>query len=1652
MTSFKKTISVIMAVVMLLGVLSSGIIGVAADFESNQQFNLLAQALKNEYVADLTNYTISNAKLGNDAEGFDAGANGFAYEHRVIAKDNANGDILKAANRFYYILENIMSTQYGVGLYEPSMIHSTVTARLKTFFEGATETYYEDFYGKRYYPTEEEIAAYENAVSLLEAVDREVTQAALTSFRIYFMEKDYYSFFNVDTIIQYFLGNTLKINAGNWYHKFVFEVETSLDTWLTEKGDITNLPQTQITVRKAFYELTYARTFNDLQTKTYYAFNQPDLYTVWSDFGDEFGEAYGLNGNSGDSSDLTHTLTQQGQAAAFLIKEAIDETTVPHLLEVYNLFKPIIETTVSSAGETWDAQFAKMNEEALSHVANAANIVSHMDELGSLYSNDALLAMFGEKVGNMISLAYILKPMSTLPERTVRGNAKYTVTTAKLNTIVTDIDNLVHNPQGDTAQRVARIVKQFFNTNNELFQGTQVQGTDFNDLKQLVSVLLNGMLFRDSIINLLVGKIYPLVCDLIDTKLMGAIREKASVLTGVVSNLLEYILDNNDLAIYPDDLADRIEANETANGGTNRFADACAVLRKAGHSWTDDTGKSTVNMEALSWGVDDAPLDQKAALFIDAFCAALGGFRLLLITVMCGDWEYRNNARKKGGSDGLTWLDDGDDNQFTEAYDKLIVNLGQHGVTLRSQGGYTKLIVPLLRCFGLQPQGRNQYNGKGYATSEEYHRLVDADGDNCLRCIVEPIVYWVTHVLAAQPFTELWKLLPNLIYFFVRQGTEPILDNWGGDGDHDETHNNYASVQTYSLSEIMRHVYLNIKYDGLLLHAKLYGDNIMQFLGDKASMLESLNGLLNEFVDLSYIKGTTGVMLPCAYTNGTDIVLKDSVEYVINPSAYPTELLYCYTYDSSFTPQSGSNIPQYAFEEGGIYTVRIENPEYLKASFKIPQIQEKKITSTTTEGVNGLVDPNAIGVLNTAWNTIDVRNPGVVLLYVLRFVISALGYKYDISESATNRELPYLISCLMRMNSYSTEDKLDKELFQGLNLKDIIYNVMLHPDEAICALLELFYTNEQGNKLNGDSYTYGLNEINYHSGVLLNKNTNPTLTYGTPVKYSKYWTREYASDTIANAGELIKNILLMLGKDEFKDGFGPYLRNLLDEKVFNNETVNKLFNMVYQLLGGLNDKIGFNIQEVLEAAYDIRYNPSEIGSRVEAMLGYQTTASRLLRDSAKWTDVFEVQTTEPDPISGEVYQIILDANLDWGVDAAAEHGLTNHDAFLRVVSALLSPAAFLIKYVFMDEHIKPLGLINLDAYAGYYYAWIGLLEALSCPGILTYSSYHSKAGEPTVGDANTVYYLLKPLGALLDDIYEDPITKILNLVPNLLFFISIGGLNDLLNNLVHFAYVLLDILKPIINGYDLLDGLLANIDIKGYKLNLSLPLDVDFNALFSDLIAVLVGDSIDLGGLRLTLPYIDFHTLCFGSLQRYTSKEERPIVRLDAANGADLLTAALRLVIEVVFMEENKVAVMNYVVEKAGTDENGNPKLDNYDKATLLQLLDQLYELMETYQIPDILLFTIYQLVSKLTPVSTSLAPALAASGITITDLFNNISDPNAFIATLNTVIQHMNLSGTEPDSDGAISNPTAAMNIFARLKSFFEKIIEFFKRVFGIG
>lgn len=1618
--TIKKALSIVLASLMLLSVFSVGLTGMAAEVNMDSQYEMLAKALKNDYVRTLTNYTVVNNTLENGKDGFDSDANGFAYEHRVVAADNKAGDILKAANRFYFIAEKLMSTTYGSGYYDASRLVKHISAALQPYFEKDGETHnYVDFYGVPKVPTEEELAQYKEAVSLIEANGKKVNEATLTSMGVYFIERTSFEFYNVDTILQYFMGNVLKINAGNWYHRFAFVVETSIDTWLIESGDINNLVDNVITTRTAVYEVSYKRTYNDVGTKAFYSFETPSLNKVWNDYAME----YALNRNSDDLTRDTYGygITAGGQASAFMIKQEKDEQTVPYLITLYNTFYTYISQAYNEeTGEAWDLKFATLKDSDIPSVTNSAAILKYIDSITHEYSNDALLSMFGDDIGNMVTLGSILTASSDAPERTVRGTATYTATPEKLDSIVRDMDALVTPRDGqsaadrdnDIATRVGSIVKEFFDTNNDLFAGTSVEGMEFSNLHELVGLLVQGLVFRDSIITMLVQKIYPMITKLLQEELLEPIKEATKLsLTTVLNN----IITNNGLAVFPSDLANKLKEDNVA-----AYNDTINILSKCGRNW------DAVNFEALTWGVDDAPIDKKASVFTEAVCDALGGFTTLLVTIMCGDDDHKSDTRSKSNS----WH--GKD-QYDDWYNKcLLVVIGSifgsdpQGVYLRAQGGYTKLIIPLMRVLGLEE--RKSYNGTstGYVTSDVYHDMVDEDGDNCLRLIVEPLIYWVTDILGTRPFETLWNLLPNLVYFFSRESDVPVpgASVWcsgsATSSDAKKNMGNFSSLQTHNLWTIIDNIFIYVT----VLGGKVYSDSLGNLLSKQAGMLSSINGLLNEVVKLKYKTDIIDHVDPAGYLMKTDytndsgtlkagtIVLVNSAEYELHKEIFvftdttteEEKARYTAMYDAYMTVYTNITETSYSTVKDDKHTRAIDNVTYVTKPYKIPAIQEGKLISC--------------GTVRADWNTLEIEHPGQVLLYVLRYVCSALGYKYDLSlyvEDSADFDLPYLIECFGL--------DMEQELFNGLTLGDIIYNVMLHPDDAICALLEIFYSNEAGDFYTHKSYTYPVKDINYHQNALLNTTVNPTLSYGTQVTYSKYWTRQYANEVVANAGQLVENIMMMLGMKDFENGIGAYLEKMLDDNVFNNSLVNKLFNSIYQMLAGLNKKM--NVESILKNALDVDYTPLTVAKALRGMTG-TTQAYYELAGIDNWSEYFT-----------DAEGNTVDHELDWGIDTADDKA----EMFLKTVSALVSPAAFAIKYLMADNTLNILGLIKLPSYAGYQYAFIALLEALSCPDILTYEQYYESTLVPDVGNANAIYNLVSPLLGLLDKVYADPINTVLELIPNLLFFISIGGLNDLLNNFVHFAYVILDVLSPIVNGYDILNGLISNINVGGMTINLTLPLDIDFNGLASDLIGSLVGDSIKINGVSISLPYIDFHTLCCGTLEKFQSKEVRTTVHLNSAGGGDLITAVLRLAFEIIFMDENKEAVGQII-----SNAIGEGKLDVYDEETMFVVLNSLYDLMETYQVPDMLLYVIYVLVTKITPVTTDIAPRFAANGITISDFINSVKDPSTFMEMLNKILSKPDdkPSGEEtPDKD-------TLGGLWARIAAFFKRLREFFEKLFG--
>ncbi len=1610
--------SVFLAVLMLLTACLPAFHGSAAVIVYSEQYNALATLLANEHVRDLNNYEIENKKSEDIVtEGFNTDAGAFAYSHTVYAKDDVENSILKAANRFYYIAESVMSYTHGVGIYSAELLYAEIQNNLKPYFDKIKDSgwldmnnqpvtptvaernkyyevmnqlgnrfdkdnlitmgvtvyysesidYYVDVYGNRFYPTDEELETYDEAVA--EFIDRGATPTIndMTERGINFVKVNPYDYYNVAAILRYFMGTGSYTNAGNWYHDFDFIVTTDTETVLMAMDSLNSYADNVITVTTGIYRFRYQRQYAANGTTAQYFFKPVDNRDTYVQYGVE----YNLASSPAKLSYLEEGEGTVGQAAYFYTAERKDESTIPELISMNNMFNSIFYSKPSSAyatlpsgynpsgynyyiGDTWDSQFLLFTNDQLNHLDEYKQTVNQIDlyrarqaaeSLTQMYSNDVLIHLFPGTIGNIKNLQYQLTAGNAVPSRTVRGEATYTASISRLDSIVFQFDALFTN------EDVMSTVNMFLSdTMNDLFEGTPAEGHTYSTAQDLVKVLLKGMLYSDDMCTMVVSGLYPLLANL-----LLDLFEKAEGFSGTLNSLVNWALSSLNAALTPGDLADFL----------TEYPSAYAALKAAGSSMDS---WNNVRWGNVTWEKRDGTKITDRETFAAALSATFRGLRVAVLCLFCNDDKWR-------------------------------LGLLGEGVNIREQAGYRDLLLPLLEALGLQ-QAAGAANNDNLAaglcySAEDYKERAHEErlnGDSYLLDILIPLLKWVEEIVAIKPIETICQLLPNLVNFIIRDTGDNLLDCI-----------NKVEIQIYTTSF---HI-VTLK--------------IPELLGDIGTALDSLNHLLAELIGFS---------------------VKD---------------------------EEGNEIPYY-----------------------LPKIHEKKLIES--------------GTMNER-HTIDVEHPGYVFLFLLRYVLTAVGYRYDIS----NEKLPYVIECL--------GISMDGELFMGMTFGDLIYNIMLHPDEALCALLELFYPNEYGNLYEDVPYTYPLSQIRFYQNTLLNKTLNPRLSYGAPVIYSELWTQSMATEVVHDLGPLVDNVLKLIGVEGMEDGLSAFLEDLIYGYI-SDDTVNMLFNMLYQLLSGVDGSLGdINVIALLDHIFSVEFTPDRAARRVYAMLGYepqydlypevteteetpaegegtgteepvQPLASyTTLYSMQSWDDVFAPYTYDPD--LGTDVRVLTDANYNWGISEAEEHGMTKGEAFIRVLSALLSPASFIFEFLMLDQPLSVFGLISLPSYAGYQYTFIALLELLTCPAnmIATYDEYYEATiklketgyqADLDLAECNTFYYILKPILGLVDKAIADPVNTVFNLLPNLMFFISIGAMNDLVNNLVHFAYILLDIVKPIFNAYDLVNDLLSNIDLGGFTLNLSLPLDIDFNSVISGLLGSLLGSAIVLGtkevkdengnvigeeDITLTLPYIDFYTLCAGSLERFDSKEMRRIVRLDAAGGGDLLTALLRLVVSVLFMEENLDAVISLLFTVS-------TNFDEYDKETIEILLSELSTMMtdtfgiESIPAEDLIMVVLYHLITKVTSLSTTLVDLLADSGLTIMDLVAVIGSIGSvedigilfdFIDSLGNDDPYQpdnNEDGIpdDPQSGGGVDNGAAAMSIFDKIKAFFEKIILFIKKTLGLA
>lgn len=342
------------------------------------------------------------------------------------------------------------------------------------------------------------------------------------------------------------------------------------------------------------------------------------------------------------------------------------------------------------------------------------------------------------------------------------------------------------------------------------------------------------------------------------------------------------------------------------------------------------------------------------------------------------------------------------------------------------------------------------------------------------------------------------------------------------------------------------------------------------------------------------------------------------------------------------------------------------------------------------------------------------------------------------------------------------------------------------------------------------------------------------------VAYSEDWTKEQAQYISDRLPAFIDNMMLILGgKDTLK------LSELIKSYVtgiYTNETLTSLVVMVKDLLGGL----GIDLAPIL------------------GIVGI---------DLSSWDEVTE--------------------GYDWGFEDG------DKDGFAAALTKALTPFTPILATVLADQDLEVLGAVKANGYPGYRNGIIPILESLGCnpDDIMSAADYEAAVKEDS---SVALSAILTPVLNLLEEVYTDPVNKVFEILPNILYFINNGGLQVCVENTAQAVFVLLDTVRPV------------------YDLEFSLNLD-----LTQIIIDALAGLEIDGEPVNLKIPFIyDFNMLTVGTVTPYQSKTGETAYRLENIDQADFVTVILRNVVELAFYEDNINIVADLIANKMGMSED----------------------------------------------------------------------------------------------------------------------------------
>lgn len=383
--------------------------------------------------------------------------------------------------------------------------------------------------------------------------------------------------------------------------------------------------------------------------------------------------------------------------------------------------------------------------------------------------------------------------------------------------------------------------------------------------------------------------------------------------------------------------------------------------------------------------------------------------------------------------------------------------------------------------------------------------------------------------------------------------------------------------------------------------------------------------------------------------------------------------------------------------------------------------------------------------------------------------------------------------------------------------------------------------------------------------------------------YGDVYTEDMANYIADNFGEFVDNVVYLLGiniNGKSVDNLKDLINGLVNGSLYNSANVVAIRDALAGVLANVND---------------LEVNGAKVGPYIAAVL-----------KNAKIADINAVAEVEVPEFT------------------------ESREKFVTYLCDVLEPLYGVLKYVLADEDITffvnldETDAITLKGAEGYVNGIIPLLETLECQNIVAPEAYY----EAVAADNDVILTsILNPLLDRVDVILDNPADEILNMLPNLIYFINSNGVDTVVKNTLNAVYSLLAAIEPI-----------AKIDL--YEL-----IGLDLSTLtFEKLFGMLLDMIAESTGYEFTaLDASAIVELSVGTLVSYDSLTGKTAYKMvyastDSTEGGktEMVAVVERLLLTFIMHENNQEMLIGLLKDNLGMTADG----EKYMRAVLKLVAD----------------------------------------------------------------------------------------------------------------